>query len=72
MTDSIKLKEAIQRSGYRIHYIAEALNLTYQGFKLKVDGEREFKASEISKLTMLLKLSRTERDHIFFASNVDK
>lgn len=67
MTNTEALREAIKRSGYRIYYIAENLGLTYTGLQKKVNGEREFKATEISKLSEMLKLSVAERDRIFFA-----
>lgn len=66
MTNTIKLKDAIKRSGYRIYFIAEQLNITYTGFRKKIKGESEFKASEISKLSELLNLDTEERDQIFF------
>lgn len=67
MTNTEALREAIKRSGYRIYYIAENLGLTYTGLQKKVNGETEFKATEISKLSEMLKLSVAERDRIFFA-----
>lgn len=67
MTNTKVLREAIERSGYRIYFIAEQLNLTYAGFQKKVNGESEFKASEIKQLRKLLKLSAAESDRIFFA-----
>ena len=67
MTNTKELRIAIERSGYRIYFIAQNLGLTYTGFQKKVNGESEFKATEISKLSKLLKLSVAERDRIFFA-----
>jgi hypothetical protein len=51
--------------------VAERLNLTYQGFKKKLDGDTEFKASEIAVLKDLLKLSDAEVQAIFFDDDVD-
>ena len=37
----------------------------------KLGNETEFKGSEIAKTTELLKLSKSEREQIFFAGNVE-
>lgn len=52
-------------------YIAESLGLTRQGLYNKLSGEREFKGSEIKKISDLLNLSEQEREDIFFADFVD-
>lgn len=62
------LNETLEKSGYKRSYIAEKLNLTTYGLSLKLNGYNEFKASEIYKLSELLKLSLKERDEIFFAN----
>ena len=68
MTDTVKLKQKIKESGYRISYIANALDLSYYGFKKKVDNKSEFKASEIQVLCDLLKIHGKEREMIFFSA----
>lgn len=65
------LNETIEKSGYKRSYIAEKLNLTTYGLSLKLTGCNEFKASEIYKLSELLKLSLQERDKIFFVKQSD-
>ena len=68
MTNTNLLKQQIQTSGYKLSFLASQLGLSSYGFSLKVNGEREFKASEISKLCELLNItSLTEREKIFFA-----
>lgn len=52
-------------------YIAESLGLTRQGLYNKLNGESEFKGSEIKKLSDLLNLSDQEKEDIFFADFVD-
>lgn len=65
------LRKKIDQVGFKLTYVAERLNLTYQGFKKKLDGDTEFKASEIAVLKDLLKLSDAEVQAIFFDDDVD-
>lgn len=65
LTDTKLLKEKIENSGYRFNWIAKNLNLTPYGLRKKVNGETEFKATEIVKFQEILKISNTERDKIF-------
>lgn len=68
MTDTNRLNQAIRASGYRIAFIAGQLGLSYPGLKKKIDGETEFKASEIITLSNILDLTAEERETIFFAA----
>ncbi len=67
MTNTELFYKAVDDSGYKLKYIADVLELTYQGLQNKAENITEFKPSEISKLTSLLGLSKQERDKIFFA-----
>lgn len=67
MTDTIKLREKITASGLSIKYLAASIGITREGLYNKLNNNTEFKSSEIVKLTNLLKLSKDERDDIFFA-----
>lgn len=67
MTDREMLLQAIEESGLKKRFIAELLGITYQGFKLKLDGKNDFKESEMQELARILKLDRNKRDKIFFA-----
>lgn len=60
------LRKKIDASGFKLGYIAEKCGLTYPGLKKKLDGETEFKASEIAVLRSLLNLSDLEVEQIFF------
>ena len=71
MTDSKRLRDAIREKGLRYGYVAENLGITAYGFARKIDNKAEFRASEIAKLSKILGLTRSERDEIFFAFNVD-
>jgi hypothetical protein len=57
----------IEKSGYKMSFIANQLGLTAYGFSLKVNNKSEFKASEITILCKLLKISARDREAIFFA-----
>lgn len=67
MTDTEMLQNIIRQSGYKLKYVTDYLNITYQGFQKKINNITEFKASEIAKLGTLLKLSKTEIELIFFS-----
>ena len=72
MTDTQLLREKIEKSGYKLRFIAAKLGITYPGFLKKINNETEFKASEIQILYDLFNMDGAERDAIFFAVNVDK
>lgn len=66
MINTKLLKQKIDESGYRFSWIAKQLNLSPYGLRKKVDGENEFKVSEVSKICKLLNISDEERENIFF------
>lgn len=65
MTDSKKLSDEIADSGITITAIAKKLGITREGFYKKLNNETEFKASEISALQKILRLTNKKRDEIF-------
>jgi len=65
------LRKKIDQSGLKLTYVAERLGISYQGLKKKLDGDTEFKASEIAVLKDVLQLSDAEVQDIFFTDNVD-
>ena len=67
MTNTALLEQYIEKSGYKKSFIAEQLGLTAYGFTLKVNNKSEFKASEMTTLCKLLKISKRDKDAIFFA-----
>ncbi len=71
MTNENLLREKIDKSGYKLRFIAKQLGLTYAGLLKKLRNETEFKASEIQAMKELLGLTNEERDKIFFTLNVD-
>ena len=46
-TDTKLLREQVDKSGLKYPFIAENLDLSMFGLSMKVDGETEFKVSEI-------------------------
>nr|WP_314532104.1 toxin-antitoxin system, antitoxin component, Xre family protein [uncultured Fusobacterium sp.] len=66
MIETELLKEKIKESGYRFSWIAKQLNLSSFGMRKKINGENEFKVSEVKKISKLLNLNEKEREKIFF------
>lgn len=65
MTDTKQLNEVIKRSKLKKNQVAKFLNITRSCLWLKINNKREFRASEITKLTVLLNLTQKQRDDIF-------
>ena len=66
MTNTTLLRQKIDKSGYKLQFLAEKCGLTYFGFMKKVNNETEFKASEVMILKELLHLTDDEVMEIFF------
>lgn len=72
MTDTERLKEAIEKSGLKISSIMEQMGIkSYTTMRDKVENRQEFKASEIAKLCAILHLSAEQMNRIFFASDAE-
>ena len=72
MTDTDVLNKIIDESGLKRKYLAEQLNLTAYGLAKKINGENEFKQSEIEALCGLLNInSMSRRMQIFFKKKVE-
>lgn len=65
------LSDEITDSGMTITAIAKKIGITREGFYKKLNNETEFKASEISTLQKILRLTNKKRDEIFFAKDVE-
>jgi hypothetical protein len=72
MTDSLELKKLISKSGYKLRWIANQINISYQAFYNKLNDKTEFLPSEIAALQQILKFSDKTRDKIFFSQKVYK
>lgn len=66
MTNTKLLKEKIEKSGYKIKYIAERLGITRVAMASKINNDSSFKVEEMVKLSQVLNLSDSEREQIFF------
>lgn len=69
MTDTESLKMLIKNQGVSITHVAKALNISREGLYKKLNGETEFKASEIGVIRKLLRMTPKEFDSIFFAND---
>lgn len=67
MTNTSMLEQYIEKSGYKKSFLAQQLGLTSYGFTLKINNKSEFKASEMTILCKLLKISTKNKEAIFFA-----
>ena len=67
MTDTERLHEHIQRSGYKLNYLAQEMGICPNTLRLKLLGESEFKVSEAQKLAERLALSEEERKRCFWS-----
>lgn len=67
MTDVKALREKIRQSGISMTAISEKTGILRETLYNRLAGKGEFKASEISALSIALNLSSAERDDIFFA-----
>lgn len=67
MTNTLLLKERIEKSGYKRSYVASKLGISAYALSLKVNNTTEFKASEINILCDILKIDTKDRMAIFFA-----
>ena len=59
------LKTKMEKSGLKITSIAEKAGISRETLYNRLNGCGEFKASEITSLTIVLNLSKEERDEIF-------
>lgn len=71
MTNSEMLRRKIKESGLKISAICEKVGISSGPLKKKIDGDVEFRASEISALSAILGLTGDERTAIFFANEVE-
>lgn len=72
MINTKLLEKKISDSGMTMVSLAEKTGILRESLYNKLKGNTEFKASEISSLSKVLRLSIRERDAIFFDSEVIK
>lgn len=67
MTNTDLLKQLITKSGLKLKYIAECLNISIQTLQRKVENQSEFKASEIKLLCEILNIESFDLEKkVFF------
>lgn len=71
MTNTKLLEIALLRNDVSKKELAAILGISLQALYNKIKNKAEFKASEISQIAKTLKLSRREKESIFFARCVD-
>ena len=71
MINTKLLEKKISDSGMTMVSLAEKTGILRESLYNKLKGNTEFKASEISSLSKVLRLSIRERDAIFFDSQVN-
>jgi ribosome-binding protein aMBF1 (putative translation factor) len=54
------LKKAISKSGLKKKFIAKSLDMKYDTFRRKLNGENDFKVSELLTFTKLLDINIME------------
>lgn len=67
MIDTKLLNDAIEKSGLKKEWIAKQLNITRVALFEKINNKREFKASEVAKISKILSLTNQKRDIIFLS-----
>lgn len=65
MTDTEKLRKVIDKSGYKLEYVANYIGMTRFGLYKKLQDGSEFKPSQILKLCELLHIEDCQRSEIF-------
>ena len=66
MTNVELLRNIMDESGMTVVAIAEKSGILRETLYNRMAGKGEFKASEIQALTQVLRLTKKERDDIFF------
>lgn len=66
MTDTIKLKERINNSGYKVEFLAYKLGISRVSLSMKINNVSAFKVPEMYILCDLLGIDENEAKLIFF------
>lgn len=65
--DYKRLEQKIEASGLKKKFIAEKMNLSYQGLHNKLTGKHDFTRQEVATLSELLGIKKSsELEAIFF------
>ena len=66
MANTELIRSYIHESGYKMQYVARALQLSPNALGQKLQGRTQFKLDEAERLSAVLGLSMAERDACFF------
>ena len=64
------LKDEIEYRGISQRKLAEQIGISHESLYQKIGNERAFKATEIMRISEILGMSTSDRDEIFFATDV--
>lgn len=70
MTDKEALNNVIKENGVSKVFVARKLGIGVSALRRKIEGECEFKQSEIAKFQELFRLTDKQTASIFFAKGV--
>lgn len=68
MVDIERLNQAVNDSGLKRYAIAEMIGINKRTLENKLKGKTHFTAPEIQALAVALRMTKAERDNIFFAN----
>lgn len=72
MTNTELLQERIDTSGLKRSAILQATGIkAYSTLRMKVNNQSDFTAKEIQILCDVLRIDKSDRDRIFFASDAE-
>ena len=71
MTNFKLLREKVEECGISYTFLAKKVGITREALYKKMQNQTEFKASEISKVSEILRLNQKEINSIFFAVGVE-
>ena len=66
MANTELIRNYIRDSGYKLQYVARALQISPNALSQKLQGSSQFKLDEAERLSAVLGLSMYERDCCFF------
>lgn len=72
MTNTSKLKGRMAEKGFTLTELSETMHLSRPCLRKKINGDVDFKVSEIERLCDALEIKRGEVAGYFFASSVPK
>ena len=68
MANTEMIREYIRASGYKLQYVARAMQISPNALGQKLQGHTQFKLNEAERLSAVLGLSMYERDLCFLKS----